>query len=313
MKPYKHPAKILLMGTPALAADVFEALIVEGYHIIGIVSQPDKIVGKSSTPTFTPTKEVALKYNIPVYQPIKIRENYQFLADLEIDYILTLAYGQIVPQQVLDAPRFGAFNLHGSLLPALRGASPIRYSLINGDTLTGMTLMKMTLAMDAGDMYAVAPLSIDQTDTYSTLLKKFSPFTIRFILDQLPRLLAGELIGIPQDVSKVTFAPLIKKEHEHLSLTLPIDSFVGWIKGLADEPGGYVLDETKKIKLFQAHRFDTSTHHPIGTLLLQNQLVLLQCIDGLLAIDRLQMEGKSIVNASSFYHGYRHYHGRILR
>lgn len=300
------------MGTPELAKDVFEALIVEGYNIVGIVSQPDRQTGRQQEVTLTPTKRLGLAYNIPVYQPLKIKEDYSFLQGLNLDYILTLAYGQIVPQAVLDAPRFGAFNLHGSLLPALRGASPIRYSLIQGDQTTGMTLMKMTLAMDAGDMYAKDTLVIEEEDNYSSLLAKFSAFTVVFIKKQLPLLLNNALTPEVQDVSQVTFAPLIKKEHEHLSLALPSLPFIRWIKGLANEPGGYLLDQDKKIKLLKAKVYDQSTKHPVGTLLIDQSHILLQCIDGLIEILTLQLEGKQPMDARSFINGYRHYHLRLL-
>jgi methionyl-tRNA formyltransferase len=301
------------MGTPELAKDVFEALILEGYNIVGIVSQPDRPTGRTRELTLTPTKRLGLAHNIPVYQPLKIKEDYHFLNGLNLDYILTLAYGQIVPQAVLDAPRFGAFNLHGSLLPALRGASPIRYSLIEGDAVTGMTLMKMTLAMDAGDMYAKDTLIIEEDDNYSSLLAKFSPFTVSFIKKQLPLLLENVLIPEVQDVSKVTFAPLIKKEHEHLSLALPSLQFLRWIKGLANEPGGYLIDQDKKVKLLKAKTYEQSIMYPVGTLSIEHDRLLLQCIDGLIEILTLQLEGKQPMDARSFINGYRHYHLRLLQ
>lgn len=305
--------RILCMGTPELAKDVFEALILEGYNIVGIVSQPDRPTGRTRELTLTPTKRLGLAHNIPVYQPLKIKEDYHFLHGLNLDYILTLAYGQIVPQAVLDAPRFGAFNLHGSLLPALRGASPIRYSLIEGDAVTGMTLMKMTLAMDAGDMYAKDTLIIEEDDNYSSLLAKFSPFTVSFIKKQLPLLLENVLIPEVQDVSKVTFAPLIKKEHEHLSLALPSLQFLRWIKGLANEPGGYLIDQDKKVKLLKAKTYEQSIMYPVGTLSIEHDRLLLQCIDGLIEILTLQLEGKQPMDARSFINGYRHYHLRLLQ
>ena len=305
--------RILCMGTPELARDVFEALILEGYNIIGIVSQPDRLTGRAQAVTLTPTKRLGLAYDIPVYQPLKIKEDYRFLEGLDVDYILTLAYGQIVPQAVLDAPKFGAFNLHGSLLPALRGASPIRYSLIQGDRLTGMTLMKMTLAMDAGDMYAKDTLVIEEEDNYSSLLAKFSPFTVSFIKKYLPLLLEHALTPEVQDLSQVTFAPLIKKEHEHLSLALPSIPLLGWIKGLANDPGGYLIDQDKKIKILKAKIFSQTTDHPLGTLLIENNRILLQCLDGCIEILTLQLEGKQPMDASSFINGYRHYHLRLLK
>jgi methionyl-tRNA formyltransferase len=306
--------RLLLMGTPLLAADVFEAIIKMGYPIVGIVSQPDSLIGRHKILTPTPTKVLAQKYGIPCFQPEKIKLDHQFLSTLHIDYIITLAYGQIVPQVVLDAPKFGAFNLHGSLLPALRGASPIRYSFIHGDSVTGMTLMNMVLAMDAGAMFAQASLPIAEDDVYTTLLGKFSSFTIDFVQKYLPKLFAGELIAKEQDERLVTFAPLIKKEHELLNLNLPKRAFIGWIKGLADEPGGYVKDGEKKFKIFRAVVENDLCTHPLGTVIdVRKDGIILQLIDGQIRLFDVQIEGRNRLTAQAFYAGYRSYIGRIFK
>jgi methionyl-tRNA formyltransferase len=305
---------LLLMGTPQLAADVFEAIIKMGYPVVGIVSQPDSLIGRHKILTPTPTKILAQTYGIPCFQPEKIKLDHAFLSTLNIDYIITLAYGQIVPQVVLDAPKYGAFNLHGSLLPALRGASPIRYSLIQGDSMTGMTLMKMVLAMDAGAMFAQASLPIADDDVYTTLLAKFSSFTTHFVQTFLPKLFAGELKAVEQDERLVTFAPLIKKEHELLNINLPKQAFIGWVKGLADEPGGYVQDGDKKFKIFRAVIENDSLTHPLGTIVdVRKDGIILQLTDGHIRLLDVQIEGRTRLTAQAFYAGYRSYIGRIFK
>jgi methionyl-tRNA formyltransferase len=288
-----------------LAAQVFTSIIQAGYNVVGIISQPDRIVGRDRSLEKTPTKIIGEQFGIPVYQPEKIKLDYAFLTSLDCDYIFTLAYGQIVPQAVLDMPRFGAFNFHGSLLPALRGASPLRYSIIHRDQVTGMTLMNMVLAMDAGAMYAQARLMIDPRDTYSSLLKKFIPFTQAFALDVIPKLMLGKLQGQLQDETAVTFAPLIKKEQEKLNLSLPKQTLLGWILGLADEPGGYVLLDGKPLKILDATILDDTVNAPLGTLFIHKKGTWLQAQDGVIAIHKLQLEGKPIMDALQWYNGYQ--------
>jgi methionyl-tRNA formyltransferase len=298
--------RILFMGTPALARDVFAAIHSDGYHIVGLVCQPDQKVGRDQTLAKPPTKIWAESVGIPVYQPEKIRLNHDFLDGLDIDYILTLAYGQIVPQTVLDKPRVGAFNFHGSLLPKYRGASPIRYALIHQEQETGMTLMKMVLAMDAGPMYALKKMPILPEDNYTTLLQRFSVFTAQFALQTLPKLFRGELSPMPQDEKAVTFAPLIKKEDEHLSLALPLPTFLGWIKALADEPGGYLWVGKQKLKIFHASVVNLTQTSPIGCLIkVDHEAVHLQIQGGVIALHEVQLEGKGKMQGPIFGNGHR--------
>jgi methionyl-tRNA formyltransferase len=192
-----------------------------------LVCQPDTEVGRERILTKPPTKLWAEANGIPVFQPEKIRLDHSFLNNLDIDFILTLAYGQIVPQAVLDKPHFGAFNFHGSLLPKYRGASPLRFALIHQEEVTGMSLMKMVLAMDAGPVYAMKRMPILPDDNYSSLLQRFSPLTIQFALQMLPRLFGGELSPVVQSEKDVTFAPMITKEDEHLKLANLLKSIKG--------------------------------------------------------------------------------------
>ncbi|MEY3609769.1 MAG: methionyl-tRNA formyltransferase [Bacillota bacterium] len=312
MKDLKE-VKFLLMGTPELARDVFQSIHQEGYKIVGLVCQPDTLTGRDKTITKPPTKIWAEANQIPVFQPEKIKEQNQFLNQLDVDFILTLAYGQIVPQVVLDKPRFGAFNFHGSLLPKYRGASPIRYALINQEKETGMTLMKMVMAMDAGPIYAMKRLPILEDDNYTSLLQRFSTFTSQFALQVLPRLCRGELSPIYQNEKEVTFAPLIKKEDEHFNLSLPIDSLLGWIRGLADIPGGYFMYGDKKLKVFHASIHNRSQTHPIGMMIKADHEGLhLQVNGGILNLLHVQIEGKGKMLGSVFGNGHRQLQGQLL-
>jgi methionyl-tRNA formyltransferase len=305
----KDPKKmnLLFMGTPELARDVFQAIHQAGYNIIGLVCQPDTEVGRDRVMTKPPTKLWAEANQIPVFQPEKIRLDHNFLNNLDIDFILTLAYGQIVPQAVLDKPHFGAFNFHGSLLPKYRGASPIRYALIHQEEVTGMSLMKMVLAMDAGPVYAMKRMAILPDDNYSSLLQRFSALTIQFALHILPRLFGGELSPVPQIEKDVSFAPMISKEDEHLKLTLPLPQLLGWIRGLADTPGGYLLSDNKKLKILQASFVSSLEGHPVGTLIkVDHQGLHLQVLGGIISLDMIQYEGKGKMSGQVFGNGHRH-------
>jgi methionyl-tRNA formyltransferase len=298
---------LLLMGTPELARDVFQAIHQAGYTVVGLVCQPDTEVGREKIITKPPTKIWAEANQIPVFQPEKIRLDHAFLSDLDIDFILTLAYGQIVPQTVLDKPHFGAFNFHGSLLPKYRGASPIRYALIHQEEVTGMSLMKMVLAMDAGPVYAMKRMPILPDDNYSSLLQRFSSFTIQFALQMLPRLFGGELSPVTQIEKDVTFAPMISKEDEHLKLTMRLPLLLGWIRGLAERPGGYLISGDKKLKVLQASKVSETEDHPLGTLIkVDHQGVLLQVLGGVISLDMVQFEGKGKMSGQVFGNGHRH-------
>jgi methionyl-tRNA formyltransferase len=306
--------RILLMGTPELARDVFQSIEEQGYLIVGVVCQPDTETGRDKIPTKPPTKIWAESKGIPVFQPEKIRLDHRFLDTLDIDYILTLAYGQIVPQAVLDKPRFGAFNFHGSILPKYRGASPIRFALIHQETVTGMTLMKMVLAMDAGPIYAIKRMPIQLDDNYSTLLQRFSSFTSQFAVQILPRLFTGELSPIQQVESEATFAPMIKKEDEHLRLDLTLAMFLGWVRGLSESPGGYLFVEEKKLKILQVSVVNHTEAFPVGTLTkVDHHGVHLQLKGGVISLDLVQLEGKGKMLGKVFGNGHQHLQGVVLR
>lgn len=298
----KAKLRIVFMGTPIIAKNVLEALILEGYNIVGLIAQPDKPIGRKKELYPVPTKEVALKYNIPVFQPFKIRLEYDFLKELNPDLIITLAYGQIVPQEVLDIPRLGCINLHGSLLPKYRGAAPIQYALINNEVETGVTLMEMTAAMDAGRMFSTKKVKIDQEDNSTSLFIKIGEAAKELILESLPDYVDGKLIGIPQDEKLVTFSPTIKKEQEKLSFDLSMNEFLGWIRGLSEEPGGYIVVNNQKWKILKAKSFDLK-HGEIGKLESLDKKLLLQLKDGRIEILKIQKEGKAKMDASSFLNG----------
>lgn len=300
----KKDLNLLFMGTPEISAYVFEQMILAGYHFVGLVAQPDHPVGRKGIIEKVPTKVIAEKYNIPVFQPIKIRKDFSFMDNLKVDLVITLAYGQIVPQGFLDIPRFGCLNLHGSLLPKLRGASPVQTALINNEKVTGVTLMEMVAAMDAGRMYGKKEVTIEEDDNATSLFKKISEAAKDLVLELLPKYVNGELEGIPQNENEVTFCSLIKPEQEKLDLSKDILEVYGYIRGLSDEPGAYLYLDNQKLKIFNAKIANDLVTAEVGTIVQADKRgLLLQCQNGQLAILELQKEGKKRMDYKAFING----------
>ena len=203
--------KVIFMGTPDFAVPVLEGLI-ENYEVILVVSQPDKKVGRKQELKNTPIKEVALKHNIPVFQPVKIREDYQEIIDLNPDIIVTCAYGQIIPKAILDCPKLGCINVHASLLPKLRGGAPIHKAIIDGYKTTGITIMYMDVKMDDGDIISQKEIDITDDDNLESLHDKLSVLGKELLLETLPSIIDGTNERIKQNEDEVTFAYNIKRE-----------------------------------------------------------------------------------------------------
>ena len=305
--------KLLFMGTPEISAYVFEKMILEGYHFVGLVAQPDHPVGRKGIIEKVPTKLIAEKYNIPVFQPIKIRDDFLFMDDIKPDLVITLAYGQIVPQAFLDKVPMGCLNLHGSLLPKYRGASPIQAALINNEKVTGVTLMEMVKAMDAGRMYAKKEVLIDENDNATSLFAKIKIAASELVIEALPLYIKGELKGEEQNENEVTFCSTIKPEQEKLDLSLPVNSVVGWIRGLSDEPGAYLYLNNLKLKIYKAKVINNNVDHELGEIVVANKNGLIfQGKDGQIVILELQKEGKKRMDYHSFINGNQNLLGQKL-
>lgn len=310
----KKEARLMFMGTPEISARVFERMILDGYNFVGLISQPDKPIGRKNEIEVSPTKKIALKYGIPVFQPQKIRLEFEFARDLKPDLIVTFAYGQIVPQGLLDIPTLGCINLHGSLLPKLRGASPVQFSLITGEKKTGVTLMRMLKEMDAGEMYGKKEVVISEEDNATTLFDKISIVAGDLILELLPDFLEGRITGIPQNTDEVTFAPMIKPEQEKLSFDLPIKNLIGWIRGLSEKPGGYFLLNGKKFKVYKAKVFDNKVTGQIGEIIEADKNgLIVQTKDGRISLLEIQLEGKKKMDYKTFVNGSKDIKGTCLK
>lgn len=301
----KKTTRIIFMGTPNISARVLHDLIENGYHVVAVIAQMDKPVGRKNELKAVPTKEVAHRFNIPVYQPLKIRDNYDFVKTLKPDLIITFSYGQIIPQGMLDIPTHGCINLHASLLPKYRGAAPIQRALINGETMTGVTLMEMVAAMDAGKMYAKEFVPIDSSDNYTSLQSKIADAASRLILKTLPDYIDGKLPGEPQDNESVSIAAKILSANEHLSLEMPLKDVLNWIRALSDKPGGYFYLDGIKVKIYRAHHLSDAIKGELGEISFIDNQVVVQAKDGQFVIDELQIEGKNRMQGNAFVNGHR--------
>lgn len=297
--------RIVFMGTPEISAFVLEGVISAGYNVVAVIAQPDRPVGRKKELIPVPTKVVASSHSVPVYQPIKIRKEYEFVKELHPDVIITLAYGQIVPQGLLDIPPLGCLNLHGSLLPKYRGAAPIQYALMNNDKVTGMTLMKMVKEMDAGEMYAKEEVEIAPNDNSTSLFKKMGEAALKLILKELPTILEGKLKGVPQDESLVSFAPSIKPEEEKLDLNKSKEELYGYIRALSEVPGAYLYLEGLKFKIYRSEIVSDDVLGEVGKIVKADKKGLhLQAKNGVLALLDVQLEGKKRMDYMSFINGH---------
>ena len=300
----KQDLRVVFMGTPEISATVLKALINDGYNIVGVIAQPDKPVGRKGILEKVPTKVVAEAFNIPVFQPVKIRLENDFLKELKPDVIVTVAYGQIVSQEVLDVPKYGCLNLHGSLLPKYRGASPIQTALINNDKVSGMTLMQMIYKMDAGKMYDKEIVEISPEDNSTSLFIKMGDAASRLIIRSLPLYIDGKLPGEEQNEEEATYCKMIKPEQEKLDFLLKGEEINGYIRALSDIPGGYVYLNDQKLKIFKAKYLNEEFAGDIGEIVKADKFGLyIKVVDGVLSILELQKEGKKRMDYRSFING----------
>jgi len=294
--------RIVFMGTPAISAKVLEGLLNNGYNIVGVVTQPDKEVGRKKVLTPSPCKEVALKHNIQVFQPKKIRVEYEDILALKPDMILTLAYGQIIPKAIIDYPKYKCVNCHGSLLPKYRGGAPIQRSIMNGDQVTGITIMFMDEKMDEGDMLYSDQVKIDDTDTSTTLFEKMGDLALKMLLKFLPEYFKGNFVATPQDHSLATYAYNIKKEEEFISFNDDTKTVYNHIRGLLDNPGAYFVIDNKKYKLLSVS-YKLTSKEDDSLLSFEEDYMRINCNNGFIKVFKLKPEGKNEMDAKAFYNG----------
>ena len=297
--------RIVFMGTPDFAVNVLQGLI-DQYRedIVGVVSQPDKLVGRHQVLTNTPVKELALKYDIPVYQPVKIRNEYQEILDLNPDIIITCAYGQIIPKEILDAPRLGCINVHASLLPKLRGGAPIHKAIIDDYKVTGVTIMYMDVKMDNGDMISKVEVPILDSDNLESLHDKLSEAGTKLLLETLPSILDGTNAREVQDENEVTYAYNIKREEEHIDFSKSSREVFNLIRGLCPAPSANALFDGYEMKVYESFIMDKSYHGQCGEIVdVIKEGIVVKTGDGCIVLTMIKPFGKKKMDASSYVNG----------
>ncbi len=296
--------RIIFMGTPQFSCGILETLVEMGENVVAVVTQPDKKVGRKQEIQETPIKIKAKEFGIPVLQPIKIKESIEEVLAFKPDLIVTAAYGQLIPDAILNSPKYRCINVHASLLPKYRGGAPIHMAVINGEKETGITIMYMEKKMDSGDILTQKVLPIAIKDTTSDLFDKLEQVGKELLKETLPKLINGELTPIPQNEDDVTFAWNISKEQEFVSFNRPIMEVYNHIRGLISWPVGYGIIEGKKIKLHKVHYVEEKHHNKPGECIgLIDDAFVIACEGGFIYVDELQLEGKTKTLAKDFYHG----------
>lgn len=301
--------KIVFMGTPAFAVPSLQMLHEEGYEVVAVVTQPDRPQGRKKTLVPTPVKEAALALGLPVLQPERLRrpEAIAELAAFEPDLIVTAAYGQILPKSVLDLPENGCVNVHGSLLPKYRGGAPIQRSIINGEKVTGVTLMYMAEGLDTGDMISRVEVPIEDEDTAGTLFEKLSLAGCELLKTEMPRLAGGRLPSTPQDDSEATYAPNLSREDERIDWNVSSREIYNRIRGLVPFSGAFTLWNGETFKVWSAVKPEpgeiSGTAAPGTVLAVDGHGVRVKTGDSSLLLTMVQPAGKKAMSAADFSRG----------
>ncbi len=295
------------MGTPDFAVASLEALLEAGYNVIGVVTQPDRPVGRKQVLTPPPVKEAALRHGLPVLQPekIKVEEALEEVLALSPDLIVTAAYGQILPKRLLDAPKHGCINVHASLLPKYRGGAPIHKSIVEGEKESGVTIMYMVEALDAGDMLSKVVVPIEERDTVGLLHDKLAAAGSALLLETIPQLLAGSIEAQPQNHDEATFAPNIKRTDERIDWTRTAEQIYNQVRGLNPWPVAFTSYQGKVWKLWWVEKLvGQAAENEPGTIVAREEDgLIVACGDGAVKITELQPEGKKRMSALDFLRG----------
>ena len=296
--------KVVFMGTPDFAVPILEGLI-ENYDVVGVVSQPDKKVGRHQQLVNTPIKEVALKNNIICFQPVKIREDYNNILELNPDIIVTCAYGQIIPKEILDFPRLGCINVHASLLPKLRGGAPIHKSIIDGYDKTGITIMYMDEKMDSGDIISQSETIITDTDNLESVHDRLSLMGSELLLNTMPSIIEGSNNRIKQNEEEVTYAWNIKREEEHIDFSKTRREVFNLIRGLSPVPGANFLLDNQEMKAYSSIISEkVFSSKKVGEITgLYKEGIGVNCSDGEIILTVIKPFGKKKMDAFSYING----------
>lgn len=295
---------IVFMGTPEFCVPILESLI-ENYNVVGVVTQPDKEVGRHKELKPSPIKECAIKNGILVIQPEKIRKDYEEVLKRKPDLIVTCAYGQIIPKEILDYPKYGCINIHSSLLPKYRGGAPMQRAIMNGDTKTGITIMYMDEHMDTGNIISMREVPILETDNFEDVHDKLSLCGKELLLETLPSIIDGTNESIKQNDEEATYAPIISREDEKIDFNKSAKEIYNHIRALSPFPGAYATLDGKIVKIYNAYvknEFYTEKENgEIGKVYKDG--VGVSCSDYEIVITDVKFEGKKRMLMRDYFNG----------
>lgn len=308
--------RVIFMGTPDFAVETLEEIIKAGHEVVLVVSQPDKAVGRSKALKYTPVKACAIAHGIEVYQPEKLREAscIEYLKGYNPDIIIVEAFGQIIPRAILDMPRYGCVNVHASLLPKYRGASPIQWTIINGDAVTGVTTQRMDVGVDTGDMILKEEVIIREDETGGSLFERLSKVGAGLCVKTMAAIENGTAVYTPQDSAKATHTSKIHKELGSIDWTKDARSIECLIRGLDPWPSAYTRLGDKTLKIWKAKVILGEKLAAPGCIVkVAKDKIWVQTGDGILELLEVQLEGKKRMPVEAFLNGYTVTEGTYFR
>lgn len=301
--------KAVFMGTPDFAVPTLQKMIDMGIEVTAVVTQPDKAKGRGKKVIYSPVKECALAHDLPVYQPVRIRKEPEFiqtLRDMQPDVIVVVAFGQILPKEILDIPRLGCVNVHASLLPKFRGAAPIQWSIIDGEEVTGVTTMLMDVGLDTGDMLLKTEIPMDPKETGGSLHDKLAAVGGELLEKTLIGLEAGTIVPEKQDDSQAgEYARMLDKELGHIDFNQPAVVIERLIRGLNPWPSAYTYIDGKTLKIWEAEVLDRNYGCEYGEVAeVTRNCLIIQTGVGALSVKSVQLQGKKRMDIAAFLNGY---------
>ncbi len=297
--------KVIFMGTPEFSLNVLDMLI-KNTNVIAVVTQPDKVVGKNKEKSFTPIKKLAIEHNIKVLQPEKIRKEYNEIIKLQPDLIVTCAYGQIIPEVILSCPKLGCINVHASLLPKLRGGSPLHHAIIDGYQETGVTIMYMDKGMDTGDIISQESIAITDSDTVGTIHDKLSVLGSRLLLETLPSIIDGTNNRVKQNDELATYCHNITHDEEIIDFNKQCREIFNMVRGMNPYPVASFNLDGQVYKVYEISYEITNKYQDkmCGEVVIQDKNNLaIKASDGLIYLKRIKKEGKRLMNISDYLNG----------
>ena len=295
--------KVVFMGTPMFAYNVLKELI-NNTNVVMVVSQPDREKDRKGNIIYSPCKKLAIENNIEVYQPLKVREEYSHILEANPDIIITCAYGQIIPKEILDYPKYGCINVHASLLPKLRGGAPIHHAIMDGYKVTGVTIMHMDTHMDSGDIISQVKTDIDDNITLDELYNKLSIMGTKLLIETLASIINGTSRRIKQDEKEVTFGYNITKEEEHIDFNDNIDNVHNKIRGLSSIPGAYTILNNKRMKVYRSEKTNILSKKEPGTIIdINKEGIFVSTNDYDIKLTNIKLEGKNRCDVKDLING----------